>query len=374
MKRFQLKKLYKCTFTPAEASYMIGWMIGNHFGDIRVVAYLENESKQKHHYIVGCVCMRCGKYFTMPAYTIIYQNKTSCGDCAHKEWSESKVENLVGKKFGTLTVLKRIYGRKKTTNERSSRWLCRCDCGEITECSRQRLVYHENPTCPRCVKKKVADKRIQDLTGKRFGKLVVLECIPEVYQLTGRRKNRASHWLCQCDCGNQKVVSSGELRSGATQTCGCGRAVSSLWERRIIGAVSVAFPQFTVRGYQNNGTQLRLYYSEHKIKNKRHYFSYDGAISDPNLKVVIECNGRRYHPKSPDEINSKGEPWTNPWGKDAKERYAHDQKKLDLALSRGYNVIVVWDSDKESDCIDFIINHIKMIMEDKNEVPRLFVM
>lgn len=30
-----------------------------------------------------------------------------------------------------------------------------------------------------------------------------------------------TRWLCQCDCGVQKIVGAGHLRSGNTQSCGC---------------------------------------------------------------------------------------------------------------------------------------------------------
>lgn len=56
-------------------------------------------------------------------------------------------------------------------------------------------------------------KRI-DLTGQRFGRLVVLE-------FSGYDHNHKAKWNCQCDCGKQKVVRANELRSGKTQSCGC---------------------------------------------------------------------------------------------------------------------------------------------------------
>lgn len=49
---------------------------------------------------------------------------------------------------------------------------------------------------------------IFDITGKRFGRLVVLE----------KAKGK---WLCLCDCGNRKLIASGALRSGSTRSCGC---------------------------------------------------------------------------------------------------------------------------------------------------------
>ena len=54
-----------------------------------------------------------------------------------------------------------------------------------------------------------------DLTGQRFGSLVALEKVPS--------QNHHTYWLCQCDCGNQKVIRTTNLTSGATKSCGCKR-------------------------------------------------------------------------------------------------------------------------------------------------------
>lgn len=35
--------------------------------------------------------------------------------------------------------------------------------------------------------------------------------------------NKDHHWLCVCNCGNSAVVSSGNLRSGRSSSCGCRR-------------------------------------------------------------------------------------------------------------------------------------------------------
>ena len=53
-----------------------------------------------------------------------------------------------------------------------------------------------------------------DLTGHRFGRLVVI-------REYGRSKDRQIMWLCRCDCGGEVVVTSCNLRSGNTQSCGC---------------------------------------------------------------------------------------------------------------------------------------------------------
>ena len=53
-----------------------------------------------------------------------------------------------------------------------------------------------------------------DLTGQRFGRLVVI-------REYGRSKNGAVLWLCKCECGNECVVRSANLKNQHTQSCGC---------------------------------------------------------------------------------------------------------------------------------------------------------
>ena len=54
-----------------------------------------------------------------------------------------------------------------------------------------------------------------DLTGKRFGRLVVI-------RQDGYRGGKIA-WLCKCDCGNEKTISSGSLTNGYSTSCGCFR-------------------------------------------------------------------------------------------------------------------------------------------------------
>lgn len=58
-------------------------------------------------------------------------------------------------------------------------------------------------------------KRI-DLTGQRFGRLVVISYNEEV-----SKQKKGPHWNCICDCGNEKVVWGSDLKRGKTQSCGC---------------------------------------------------------------------------------------------------------------------------------------------------------
>lgn len=57
--------------------------------------------------------------------------------------------------------------------------------------------------------------KFRDLTGLRFCKLVVLERC-KMNTNTGKPQ-----WDCVCDCGNHTVVSSSQLVSLRTRSCGC---------------------------------------------------------------------------------------------------------------------------------------------------------
>lgn len=52
-----------------------------------------------------------------------------------------------------------------------------------------------------------------DLTGQKFGKLVVVERYSN--------KGKEIRWVCKCECGNQSVVMGRNLRNGSTKSCGC---------------------------------------------------------------------------------------------------------------------------------------------------------
>ena len=58
---------------------------------------------------------------------------------------------------------------------------------------------------------------MKNLTGKRFGRLVVIK------ETKKRARNRCVVWECKCDCGRTTFVQTFYLRSGGTKSCGCLR-------------------------------------------------------------------------------------------------------------------------------------------------------
>lgn len=112
-------------------------------------------------------------------------------------------EDLTGQRFGKLEVLGPAGSRSGRTA-----WRCRCDCGEETVVLGLNLRSGNTKSCGCLVRR-------QDLSGQRFGKLTAMEPAANVGGCTA--------WKCVCDCGNEVVVRTGDLRSGNTKSCGCLR-------------------------------------------------------------------------------------------------------------------------------------------------------
>ena len=56
-----------------------------------------------------------------------------------------------------------------------------------------------------------------DMTGKKFGRLTVIEVTAE------RSSQGYVKWLCRCGCGNTCVIEGSNLRNGNSRSCGCSR-------------------------------------------------------------------------------------------------------------------------------------------------------
>lgn len=54
--------------------------------------------------------------------------------------------------------------------------------------------------------------KFHDLRGEKYGRLEPYFPI---------KRNGRTYWFCHCDCGNEKIVSSGNLVSGQVKSCGC---------------------------------------------------------------------------------------------------------------------------------------------------------
>lgn len=144
-----------------------------------------------------CQC-DCGKQCLAATHQLLCGYKKSCGCRSHPP-----LKDYVGKRFGMLTVLE--YAGKWDSMHR---WRCLCDCGNETIVGQTLLQSGRTKSCG-CN----GSPPMEDLTGKVFGKLTVLEL--------AEWKSGTSYWLCRCECGNETKVRYAYLISGHTKSCGC---------------------------------------------------------------------------------------------------------------------------------------------------------
>jgi hypothetical protein len=219
----------------------------------------------------------------------------------------AKKINEIGNTYGYLTVMEE--GPRSADNRAT--WVCKCKCGNLITVTGKSLRQGHTKSCG-CLKREVLIKRNMergggDLTGQRFGKLVVLEFDSWLTRNNGRRDRM---WKCQCDCGNQCVVNHRYLRFGDTESCGCTKSRGNA----------------TIMRWLNE--HHYLYQAEYKFTNfrteKGHYYYFDFAIfnEDKTLNCLIEYQGN-IHFKT-------GSGWNNQAAlEDAQRR---DKIKLDYCL------------------------------------------
>ena len=103
----------------------------------------------------------------------------------------------------------------------------------------------------------ITDKRTIDLTGQKFGRILVLGYVG--------RSNSKAVWSCRCDCGNTATPTVGALEKGRTVSCGC-----------------YSLEAFTQRVTKHNMSRSRLYHkwtniiSRCEYTKNQHYVHYGG--------------------------------------------------------------------------------------------------
>lgn len=156
-----------------------------------------------------CLC-DCGKTKIVMADNLVGKRTKSCGCLLAESSSNRKLINLVGKKFGRLTVLKRIR-KSKSTKNKSAKWLCICSCGKRKETYSYNLLRGFTNSCGCLLIDGLKNRRINFL-GKKIGKLVIIQDM-------GIDRLGNSRWKYLCECGTIGVTGVSELKY--IKSCGC---------------------------------------------------------------------------------------------------------------------------------------------------------
>lgn len=219
---------------------------------------------------------------------------------------KSRVNEMIGRKFGKLTVLSEAPKDNNMAN-RSLRYICKCDCGNIIIVNGNSLRTGHTTSCG-CSRK---GKSIKDLTNQKFGKLTVL------YK-TDKRKNRSVIWHCKCECGKECDVDSLNLKRGHVKSCGCLKS----WKE-------IEIESFL----KKNKIEYKKEYTFFNLRGKRNPLRFDFAIFNNGiLYCLIEYQGQQHYDKDSN--------WHT------EELVLYDKMKKEYCLK---NNIQLYELNKDSD-------------------------
>lgn len=116
-------------------------------------------------------------------------------------------KDLTGQRFGRLVAVEPM----DSIPGKGVVWYCKCDCGGTKAVPSTRLLAKKTQSCG-CIKRELQEK--QNITGKRFGRLVAVEF--KYYN-----DKHEDCWLFKCDCGNEKIMPAANVKWCRVRSCGC---------------------------------------------------------------------------------------------------------------------------------------------------------
>jgi hypothetical protein len=128
----------------------------------------------------------------------------------------------------------------------------------------------------------VRKSRTEDLTGRKFGRLTVVEFAG--YRETGILHKGKALWLCVCDCGSRVTVIAQSLKSSWTRSCGCymhERTKSVEKGQRVSDALRRKFPAGRVLSLETRNKM--------RVSSARYW-----ANAEAHIKAGRRQSGRRH--------------------------------------------------------------------------------
>ena len=234
-------------------------------------------------------------------------------------------EDLTGKIFGKLTVLSK---NNEFGDSNHSYWDCQCECGKITTVRRDALIEGKTKSCGCNSYRMAGIKNMDDLTGKKFGKLTVIN---RDFERTDASKQ--AFWWCVCDCGEKISVGRGSLKSGATRSRGCLKSKGEEKISQILNDNKIPH----IKGYTFDD-----------LKGKKNKLKFDFAIFDSfqSLICLIEFQGIQHFQ---DMIAWQG-------SLTAEEQKENDKKKREYCLKNNIPLIEISYEDYEEISADYLLS------------------
>lgn len=238
---------------------------GNKYGRLTVIERAENQNKKP---MWLCKC-DCGNTKIVRADSLKNGSTLSCGCLLKESTSQRFLKDIIGKKFGRWTIIKRA----KSVNG-ISKYLCKCQCGTEKEIFANQLLSNQTKSCGCLVKDTNHRLHFIDMTNQKFGMLKVIKRVENIKNKSGSSNTR---WLCKCDCGKEKIFYGANLRNG-TKSCGC---------------VDISYGESIVKEYLD---ELKISYErEYTFNDCRNILCLPFDFYLPDYNTCIEYDGMQHY-------------------------------------------------------------------------------
>ena len=303
-------------------------LIGQKFGRLTVI---KQDVDNPRFWYCECECGN-GIIKRVNEQSLLKGATQSCG-CLHKEKvRNSLLKDLAGQKFGRWTVLG--LDEKLTKEKHDIYWVCKCECGTVKSVNGETLRAGISTSCGCFRKEFTSDLLSLKLEGQKFGKLAVIE---RAGSFIGEDGTKYSQWLCQCECGNFKIIRGHDLVRGSVTSCGC---LNSRGEYE------------TTQKLIQLGVVFKTQYSFEDLKSekeRRLRFDYAVFNSDGSLNCLIEFQGPQH---DPDKAEQHGE-----FGK--QQREVTDKQKREYCLAHDIPLYEIWGIFEIDKILDIVRNNLK---------------
>jgi hypothetical protein len=142
---------------------------GQKFGTLTVLEYTDKKNKKGERRLWRCRC-KCGSEILTTSGPLLSGKRKSCG-CNNPK----KFQDLVGKRFGKLIVIKFDHKEGKGSGVIRYFWKCKCDCGNETIVRRGHLKDGKIRSCGCLSNRQGKDsphfKGYEEITGGYYGSL-----------------------------------------------------------------------------------------------------------------------------------------------------------------------------------------------------------
>lgn len=282
---------------------------------------------------------------------------------------QTRIEDCTGEKYGRLTItsfdgerykqdLTRYKSKEITTVV--TYWFCECDCGNKPDYSFsiRNLKSGHTTSCGCYNLECIKERKDENLIGLKFNHLTVIsrneEREKEEFNKFGRWQK---YWNCKCDCGSDKivVVSTGTIKGGATQSCGCimGDKIRESHKKRALQGNSIM--HFLINKYGKK-TALEMVDNEYN----KQFNLYEINKGNSGIYIHINCLNKKYHGEfevTPCHLSDKKKPTGCPYCSNAQGRV----HPLDSLGALDENVHSVWSDKNKKSPYEYSINSTRSV-------------